>query len=72
MTSRYVPHLRFEEDLKLHKTLETLRLIEQAREEWEGEPEPSREDSESFDQEDSEDEKTVKTTAAKSRNSFVP
>jgi len=34
MTSRSIPHLRFEEDRKLQKTLETLRLIEQAREEW--------------------------------------
>ncbi len=29
MTSRYVPHLRFEEDTKTSKTLETLRLIEE-------------------------------------------
>lgn len=35
MTCRFVPHLRFEQDRKLHSTLETLRLIEQVREEWE-------------------------------------
>ena len=51
MTTRYVPHLRFEEDRKLHKTLETLRLIEQAREEWEDKPEPP-----GVEQEDSEHE----------------
>jgi len=51
MTTRYVPHLRFEEDRKLHKTLETLRLIEQAREEWEEKP-----DQAGVEQEDSEHE----------------
>lgn len=51
MTTRYVPHLRFEEDRKLHKTLETLRLIEQAREEWEEKP-----DQPGVEQEDSEHE----------------
>lgn len=30
MTSRFVPHLRFEEDTRTAKTLETLRLIEEA------------------------------------------
>ena len=34
MTSRFVPHLKFEQDRKFQKTLETFRLIEQAREEW--------------------------------------
>ena len=34
MTSRYVPHLQFEEDTRTSKTLETLRLIEQASKEW--------------------------------------
>lgn len=40
LTCRYVPHLRFEEDRKLHSTLETLRLIEQVREEWEPQEPP--------------------------------
>ncbi len=34
MTCRYVPHLRFEADRKLHNTLQTLQLIEQVRKEW--------------------------------------
>ena len=46
MTSKYCPHLRFEEDRKLKQTLETLRLIEQAREEWD----PNPDDSDSEDQ----------------------
>lgn len=33
ITSRYVPHLRFEEDTRTAKTLETLRLIEETRRE---------------------------------------
>jgi len=45
MTCRYVPHLRFEADRKLHSTLETLRLIEQVREEWEPPETPDSPDS---------------------------
>lgn len=52
LTSRYVPRLRFEADRKLSRTLETLRLIEQVKEEWTGQPDslkdpddPVREDS---------------------------
>ena len=41
MTSRYVPHLRFERDEKMHKTLETLRLIELAETEWKNKEEES-------------------------------
>jgi ribosome-binding factor A len=40
MTCRYVPHLRFEADRKLHHTLATLQLIEQVREEWEPQDPP--------------------------------
>ncbi len=58
LTSRYVPHLRFEADQKVTKTLETLRLIEQAREEWDKPSEPSRENADGpADPKDSEDEK---------------
>lgn len=39
---RHIPHLRFEADRKFHKTLETLRLIEQVRQEWD---ESDRKDS---------------------------
>ncbi len=34
LVCRHVPHLRFEADRKIYKTLETLRLIEQIRQEW--------------------------------------
>jgi len=34
LVCRYVPHLRFEMDLKFHTTLETLRLIEEIRRQW--------------------------------------
>ena len=44
MTSKFVPHLRFEEDRKLQNTLETLRLIEQVREEWEPDASEASED----------------------------
>ena len=39
---RHFPHLRFEADRKFYKTLETLRLIEQVRQEWD---ESDRKDS---------------------------
>jgi ribosome-binding factor A len=39
---RHIPHLRFEADRKFYKTLETLRLIEQVRQEWD---ESDRKDS---------------------------
>lgn len=35
LVCRYVPHLRFEMDRKFHTTLETLRLIEELRRQWE-------------------------------------
>lgn len=34
LTGKYCPHLRFEMDTKMKKTLETLRLIEQAEHEY--------------------------------------
>jgi len=48
MTSRYVPHLRFEEDTRTSKTLETLRMIEELsrerREKEQAAGEPPRDD----------------------------
>ncbi|MEN8127938.1 MAG: 30S ribosome-binding factor RbfA [Planctomycetota bacterium] len=34
LTGKYCPHLRFEKDQKVKRTLETLRLIEQAEHEY--------------------------------------
>ncbi len=34
LVCRHVPHLRFEADRKFHTALETLRLIEQIRRQW--------------------------------------
>lgn len=45
MTSKYVPHLHFEVDQKMRKTLETLRLIEQASKEYSTPEEPMPEDN---------------------------
>ncbi len=38
LTGRSCPHLRFEQDNKMKKTLETLRLIEQAQQEYHEHP----------------------------------
>lgn len=38
LTGRLCPHLRFEKDQKVSKTLETLRLIEQAEQEYVSHP----------------------------------
>ena len=38
LTGRLCPHLRFEKDQKVRKTLETLRLIEQVEEEYSEHP----------------------------------
>ena len=38
LSARTCPHLRFEQDDKVKKTLETLRLIEQAQHEYEEHP----------------------------------
>ncbi len=35
MTSKYCPHLHFKEDAELKKTMETLRLIDEAKKEFE-------------------------------------
>lgn len=38
LTGKHCPHLRFEKDTKMKKTLETLRLIEQAEHEYSEHP----------------------------------
>lgn len=38
LTGKYCPHIRFEKDQKVKKTLETLRLIEQAEHEYSEHP----------------------------------
>ena len=38
LTGKYCPHLRFEKDQKIKKTLETLRLIEQVEHEYTAHP----------------------------------
>ena len=47
MPGRVCPHLQFEQDAKMKKTLETLTLIEQARQDFEDkDPEAEDDDSE--------------------------
>jgi ribosome-binding factor A len=52
LVCRYVPHLRFEADRKFHATLETLRLIEQVRREWDeaDKPDGSEQDDQPFEE----------------------
>lgn len=54
LTGKFCPHLHFERDDKMRKTLETLRLIDQAQQEYH--EHPLVDESEDRDQSDQSDE----------------